>query len=82
MTHRASQFFLVNWSNNDHCSDSCLGWEAETMANAHLKLVAPTTVKRTVTPKRPPNRDIRTREYLTEAEFEKLMNAAKGNIVQ
>ena len=49
------------------------------MANAHLKLVTPAPVKRTVTPRRLPNRDIRTREYLTEAEVEKLMNAAKEN---
>ena len=49
------------------------------MANAHLKLVTPAAVKRTVTPRRPPNQDLRTREYLTEAEVEKLMNAAKGN---
>ena len=49
------------------------------MTNAHLKLVTPAPVKRTVTPRRPPNSDIRTREYLTEAELEKLMNAAKGN---
>jgi type 1 fimbriae regulatory protein FimB/type 1 fimbriae regulatory protein FimE len=48
------------------------------MANAHLKLVTPSPVNRTVTPKRPPNRDIRTREYLTEAEVEKLINAAQG----
>ena len=49
------------------------------MAKRHLKLVTPATVKRTVTPRRRPNGDIRTREYLTEAEVEKLMNAAKGN---
>jgi integrase len=49
------------------------------MANPYLKLVTPAAVKRTVTPRRPPNADIRTREYLTEAEVEKLMNAAKGN---
>jgi integrase len=49
------------------------------VAKRHLKLVTPATVKRTVTPKRRPNGDIRTREYLTEAEVEKLMNAAKGN---
>ncbi len=49
------------------------------MAKSHLKLVAPATVKRTVTPRRPPNADLRTREYLTEAEVERLMNAAKGN---
>jgi hypothetical protein len=49
------------------------------MGKAHLKLVAPTTVKRTVAPRRPPNRDLRTREHLTEAEVERLMDAAKGN---
>jgi len=49
------------------------------VAKRHLKLVTPATVKRTVTPRRRPNGDIRTREYLTEAEVEKLMNAAKGN---
>ena len=38
------------------------------MAKRHLKLVTPATVKRTVTPRRPPNGDIRTREYLTEAK--------------
>jgi type 1 fimbriae regulatory protein FimB/type 1 fimbriae regulatory protein FimE len=49
------------------------------MAKSHLKLVSPATVNRTVRPKRPPNGTLRTREYLTEAEVEKLMNAAKGN---
>ncbi len=49
------------------------------MANPHLKLVTPAIVKRTVIPRRPPNSDIRTREYLTEAEVAKLMDAAKGN---
>ena len=49
------------------------------MAKRHLKLVTPATVKRTVTPRRRPNGDLRTREYLTEAEVEKLMNTAKGN---
>jgi hypothetical protein len=34
---------------------------------------APGTVNRTVTPKRPPNADLRTREYLTEAEVERLL---------
>jgi site-specific recombinase XerD len=42
-------------------------------------LVTPATVKRTVTPRRRPNGDLRTREYLTEGEVEKLMTAAKGN---
>ncbi len=49
------------------------------MAKSHLKLVTPATVKRTVTPNRLPNADLRTREYLTEAEVERLMAAAKRN---
>ena len=43
------------------------------MTQAHLKLVTPATVKRTVTPKRLPNADLRTREHLTEAEVERLV---------
>ena len=49
------------------------------MAKSHLKLVTPSTVNRTVTPKRLPNADLRTREYLTEAEVERLMAAARKN---
>ena len=49
------------------------------MAKSHLKLVKPATVKRTVTPRRRPNADLRTREYLTEAEVERLMKAAGRN---
>ena len=49
------------------------------MSKRHLKLVTPSAVKRTVTPERRPNADLRTREYLTEAEVERLINAAKGN---
>jgi integrase len=49
------------------------------MAKSHLKLVTPVAVKRTVTPKRLPNAKLRTREYLTEAEVEKLTAKAKGN---
>jgi hypothetical protein len=49
------------------------------MAKAHLRLVTPATVKRTVSPRRRPNVKLRTREYLTEAEVERLMAAAKGN---
>ncbi len=49
------------------------------MTKSQLKLVAPTTVNRTVTPKRVPNAELRRREYLTEAEVERLMEAAKGN---
>jgi integrase len=49
------------------------------MAKRHLKLTSPTTVNRTVAPKRRPNRDLRTREYLTEAEVERLIETAKDN---
>jgi type 1 fimbriae regulatory protein FimB/type 1 fimbriae regulatory protein FimE len=49
------------------------------MAKSHLKLVTAATQKRTVTPKRRRNGDLRTREYLTEAEVERLMKAATGN---
>jgi len=49
------------------------------MAKSHLKLVTPATVKRTVTPMRLPNADLRTREHLTDAEVERLMNAARKN---
>ena len=49
------------------------------MAKRHLKLVTPATVNRTVTPRRPPNSKLRTREYLTEAEVERLMKAATRN---
>src|SRR5262245_14146761 len=49
------------------------------MAKRHLTLVSPATVNRTVTPKRPSNSKLRTREYLTETEVERLMNAARKN---
>jgi len=49
------------------------------MTKHHLKLVTPNAVNRTVTPERRPNADLRTREYLTEAEVERLITSAKGN---
>ena len=49
------------------------------MANSHLKLVTPSTENRTVTPRRLPNADLRTREYLTDAEVQRLRGAAKDN---
>jgi integrase len=48
------------------------------MAKSHLKLVAPNTDNRTV-PLRRPKAELRTREYLTDAEVAKLTAAAKGN---
>jgi type 1 fimbriae regulatory protein FimB/type 1 fimbriae regulatory protein FimE len=49
------------------------------MAKSHLRLVTPSTVNRTVVAKRLPNADLRTREYLTEAEVEGLMTATRKN---
>jgi integrase len=49
------------------------------MAKTHLKLIAPTTEKRTVMPIRRPNSEIWPREHLTGREVEKLIHAAKGN---
>jgi type 1 fimbriae regulatory protein FimB/type 1 fimbriae regulatory protein FimE len=49
------------------------------MKKSSLRLVRPATVNRTVTPTRRPNRELRTREHLTETEVNKLITAAKGN---
>jgi integrase len=49
------------------------------VAKRHLKLVGSATIKRTVTPTRRPNAELRTREYLTEAEVERLTKAARDN---
>jgi type 1 fimbriae regulatory protein FimB/type 1 fimbriae regulatory protein FimE len=50
------------------------------MAKSYLKLVLPAAENRTVTtPKRPPNAELRTREYLMDAEVDRLIEAAKGN---
>jgi integrase len=49
------------------------------MTNSHLRLVAPSTVNCTVTPRRPSNAELRTREHLTPDEVERLIEAAKTN---
>jgi type 1 fimbriae regulatory protein FimB/type 1 fimbriae regulatory protein FimE len=49
------------------------------MAKSHLKLVTPTTEKRTVAPRRLPNAKLRTREHLTPHEVDRLMKAARDN---
>jgi type 1 fimbriae regulatory protein FimB/type 1 fimbriae regulatory protein FimE len=48
------------------------------MAESKLRLVTPRTVNRTV-PLRRRNAEMRTREYLTDAEVARLIEAAKGN---
>ena len=47
--------------------------------NATLRLVPPTKEKRTVTPRRRSNSELRPREHLTEREIEKLIAAVKSN---
>jgi integrase len=49
------------------------------MDKARLKLVTPTIVKRTVMPRRLPNKALRAREHLTEAEVERLTKAVQRN---
>jgi integrase len=49
------------------------------VAQPRLKLVTPSIKKRTVMPTRAKNRDLRSREYLTQHEIETLMAAAKQN---
>jgi type 1 fimbriae regulatory protein FimB/type 1 fimbriae regulatory protein FimE len=49
------------------------------MGKARLRPVAPAIVNRTVTPTRRPNRELHSREHLTETEVVKLIAAAKGN---
>jgi type 1 fimbriae regulatory protein FimB/type 1 fimbriae regulatory protein FimE len=48
-------------------------------ANTQLKLVTPTTEIRTVPAGRKTNAAYRSREHLTEAELEKLLEAARAN---
>ena len=48
------------------------------MAKSRLRLVTPSTVNRTV-PVRKTNAELRTREYLTDAEVARLTEAAKAN---
>jgi type 1 fimbriae regulatory protein FimB/type 1 fimbriae regulatory protein FimE len=50
------------------------------MTKPQFRIVSPRNVIGTVSPpRRKPNADLRTREYLTEPEIERLMKAAKGN---
>jgi integrase len=49
------------------------------MAKPHLRLVRPRAVNGTVPPRRRKNAELRTREYLTETEIERLMKTARGN---
>ena len=52
------------------------------MAKPVLRIVSPDTVKRKVTPRRPKNADVRTREYLTEREVERLIFSGPRSILR
>jgi integrase len=69
----------IDCSEKERSSDSADPDRESDMGNPHLRLVAPATEKRTVTPRRPKNTDLRSREYLTEHEIETLMAAARRN---
>jgi hypothetical protein len=47
------------------------------MTKTRLKLVSPASVKRTVTPTRRPNSELRPREHQTQREVEKVIEAAR-----
>jgi integrase len=49
------------------------------MTKPSLRLVTPTTENRTVTPSRPKNGTLRTREHLTTDEVERLIETTKNN---
>ena len=52
------------------------------MGRSHLALVPPAPLNGTVArlpPRRRPNAELRAREYLTEAEVERLISAAGAN---
>jgi site-specific recombinase XerD len=49
------------------------------VAKSKLRLVSPTNENRTVTPRRRPNAELRTREHLTDREVARLIEAAKQN---
>jgi integrase len=49
------------------------------LAKPQLRVVKPSAENRAVMPTRGRNRDLRTREHLTEAEVEQLIEAAKQN---
>src|SRR5262249_47781460 len=67
---------LTYCQKKEYCFDSLYAMGRISMAKRHLRLISPATINRTVAPRRPPNRNLRTREYLTEAEVERLMKAA------
>ena len=70
----------ANFPYSVHYTESKPTKAHKTMTKPALKIVSPAIEKRKVeTPRRPKNADVRTREYLTEAEVERLIEGCKGN---
>jgi type 1 fimbriae regulatory protein FimB/type 1 fimbriae regulatory protein FimE len=69
---------LVNCSYLKYYSNSPTTEEAVPHGKSRLRLVSPATVNRTV-PLRRANAELRTREYLTDAEIARLAEVAKAN---
>jgi integrase len=63
----------------EHYTNSNAASEGISIAKSKLRLVSPTIVNRTVTPRRRPNAELRTREHLTDREVARLIEAAKQN---
>ena len=51
----------------------------KTLTKTVLRIVSPDIKIRKVTPRRPKNAEVRTREYLTEKEVERLIEGCAGN---
>src|SRR5215472_4507158 len=73
---------------NDHCNFPYFVFFTESNRNGALismpkpalKIVSPDTqIRKVKTPRRPRNADVRTREYLTESEVERLIKGCGGN---
>jgi len=63
----------------EHYTNSYPGREGQTHGENALAAGHASHLLRTVTPRRPPNSDLRTREHLTEAEVERLIKATGDN---
>jgi site-specific recombinase XerD len=70
---------LTGWSNNGHCTNSHRAVRLEFRGKKASAAGHANHCNRTVAPKRPPNKDLRTREHLTEAEVERLIKATQDN---
>jgi len=73
----AGQRLLADLPENVHYPVSCHPNQTETPMKPAIKLVEPCNENRQVMPVRPANADLRSREYLTPAEIERLLKAAK-----